>query len=71
MTTFVSPFGAASACTSLNGYLSVWICVYAAFMLFKACGLATVQGWIAKAKGGAGGENGAAGESSADDTPAL
>jgi hypothetical protein len=66
VTTFVAPFGG-TAC-SLNGYLAVWISIYASFSLFKACGLATVQQWFNKNKSGGAGDGG---ESAADDTPAL
>lgn len=65
--TFVSPFQSG---TPLNGYLGVWICVYAAFSLFKACGLATVTQMFNKMKGGGNADGGNA-ESSAEDTPAL
>jgi hypothetical protein len=65
ITTFVEPFNGTGC--SLNGYIAVWLCVYAAFMCFKAAGLGYVQGALAKAQAGKQQEQAANG----DNTPAL
>jgi hypothetical protein len=66
ITTFVAPFRG-TAC-GLNGYIAVWLCVYAAFMCFKAAGLSYVQGMLAKAQAGKQQE---AHTADGDQTPAL
>jgi len=66
-TTFVGPFGGAGC--GLNGFIAVWISLFSAISLFKACGLDAVKQWIEKVKGNKGGESNET--SNNDDTPAL
>jgi len=63
ITAFVVSFGGpydvlGTTCGNFNGFISVWVSVFMALQLFKACGLDTVKQLVTKIKGGnKGGEN--------------